>query len=359
MEPYDIRNAASAEPVPWDQRTAYERWCDDQKIPIIRDFYIPDLTKIELGPWEAMGGQGAFVELDGTEETNGAYVLRLAADESMLWQRRMFEELFYVAEGEGVTEVKTPTGSITTCRWQRGSVFGVPLNFEYRHIATQESVFYCVNSAPMVMNLFHSDRFVFDNPFTEFDRFDGSEDYFSPNGTFWARKDGATIWETNLVEDVRALELPPFEGRGGGGTNVCFELADGTVVAHTSEFPPGRYKKAHRHGPGAHVIMLSGEGYTLLWKSELEDAIDIKWTDNAVIVPPSNWWHQHFNTGGYPARYLAMRWGSWKHRLNHLSDNIAKDRRSGGDQIEYDDEDPMIKQLFAERAAGEGGGSTS
>jgi oxalate decarboxylase/phosphoglucose isomerase-like protein (cupin superfamily) len=270
----------------------------------------------------------------------------------MLWQRRMFEELFYVAEGRGVTEVRTQTGSITTCRWAQGSLFSVPLNFAYRHVAVEESVFYCVNSAPMVMNLFHSDRFVFDNPFTEFDRFDGSEDFFSPDGRFWARKDGATIWETNLVEDVRALELPPFEARGAGGTNVCFELADGTVVAHTSEFPAGRYKKAHRHGPGAHVIMLSGEGYTLLWKSSLDDVTDVTWNENAVIVPPSNWWHQHFNVGGYPARYLAMRWGSWKHRLNHLSDNIAMDRRSGGDQIEYDDEDPRIVELFDERRAG-------
>jgi mannose-6-phosphate isomerase-like protein (cupin superfamily) len=352
MDTYDVSNAATAPPVPWDERTAYERWAADQGIPIIEGFYIPDLTAVEMGYWEAMGCHGALVELDGTEETNGSYIIRLAPQETTLWQKRMFEELLYVAEGEGLTEVRSPDGRLTVCRWKRGSVFGVPLNFEYRHIATQESVFYCVNSAPMVMNLFHSDKFVFDNPFQEFDRFDGSEDFFSPNGRFWARKDGATIWETNLVEDVRALELPPFEARGAGGSNVCFELADGTVVAHVSEFPKATYKKAHRHGPGAHVIMLTGDGYTLLWKNSLDDAVDIKWTDNAIIVPPSLWWHQHFNTGETPAAYLAMRWGSWKHRLNHHSDNIAKDRRHGGDQIDYDDQDPRIDELFKSRLDG-------
>jgi oxalate decarboxylase/phosphoglucose isomerase-like protein (cupin superfamily) len=355
VKPYDIKDVASAEPVPWDQRTAYERWTEDQKIPIVEGFYIPDLTAVELGPWEAMGGHGAFVQLDGTEETNGAYILRLADGEESLWQRRMFEELFYVVQGTGITEVKTATGSITTCRWKAGSVFAVPLNFEYRHIAIDDAIFYCVNSAPMVMNLFHSDRFVFDNPFTEFDRFDGAEDFFSPDGTFWARKDGATIWETNLVEDVRNLELPLFEQRGAGGTNVCFELADGTVVAHTSEFPPGTYKKAHRHGPGAHVIMLGGDGYTLLWKNGLEDVVDITWNDHAIIVPPSNWWHQHFNTGDKPARYLAMRWGSWKHRLNHHSDGVGTDRKLGGDQIGYEEEDPRIREWFEQRKVPTGG----
>ena len=36
------------------------------------------------------------------------------------------------------------------------------------------------------------------------------------------------------------------------------ELAQNSMGAHISQFQPGTYKKAHRHGPGAHVIILDG-----------------------------------------------------------------------------------------------------
>jgi len=41
-------------------------------------------------------------------------------------------------------------------------------------------------------------------------------------------------------------------------------MAESMMGSHVSRFPIGIYKKAHRHGPGAHVFILTGKGYSLL-----------------------------------------------------------------------------------------------
>ena len=118
-----------------------------------------------------------------------------------------------------------------------------------------------------------------------------------------------------------------------------------------SEFAVGTYKKSHRHGPGAHVIILTGEGYSLIWP----DGEPIKrydWHEGSMIVPPDRWWHQHFNTGRERARYLALRpFQSYRYRGLSKPYKGRIDRRLGGDQIEDDDEDPIVKKMFEEEMA--------
>ena len=71
--------------------------------------------------------------------------------------------------------------------------------------------------------------------------------------------------------------------------------------SHISQFPVATYKKAHCHGPGAHVIVMSGEGYTLMWP-EGEEPRRYDWKEGSMVVPPNLWFHQHFNTGTTPVR---------------------------------------------------------
>jgi oxalate decarboxylase/phosphoglucose isomerase-like protein (cupin superfamily) len=129
---------------------------------------------------------------------------------------------------------------------------------------------------------------------------------------------------------------------------VNFELAGNVMGSHISEFPVGRYKKAHRHGPGAHVIILGGQGYSLLWPPNDGEMVRVDWKPGSVVVPPNQWFHQHFNSGADPARYLALRWNSWRYRFVALTDEkpIEVDVKQGGGQIEYEDEDPKIHEIF-------------
>ncbi len=194
---------------------------------------------------------------------------------------------------------------------------------------------------PLIINLFHNYDFIFKNDFVFADRFSGEEDYFSGKGTAYPGR----IWDTNFVADVYHFKLIEWRERGAGGATILFEIANNTLTAHISEFPAGTYKKAHRHGPGAHVIILSGHGYSLLWP-EGGQKVKFDWQPGSILVPPDRWFHQHFNTGKEPARYLALRWGSRKFSTAPEEDKLARSVKLGGDQIEYDDEDAEIYSLF-------------
>lgn len=355
--PYSVDQSADAPPMPWAPTTAYERWVEQQAIPVVRGFHVQDLTKVDTAEWISKGASGAIIQLDGADDTNGSYVLRIDRGEATLWSHHVYEELFFAVCGQGAIELRTG-GGIERQKFEPGAVFAPPLNVEYRLIAESATTLYCVNSAPPVMNLFHSARFADDNPFVFTDRMAPLDQsvtgYFDDRGRLWKRPDGAGVWETTWVDDANTFDLPRLEKRGGDGRMVTFQLGDGSLIAHISQFPSGQYKKAHRHGPGANIVILGGEGYSLLWERDGYDPQRVDWEPNSIFVPPDMWWHQHFNSGVDPARYLAMRWGSRKHRINHNYEGTLVDRRQGGNQIEYDEQSPLIDQLFAAECAQHG-----
>ena len=80
----------------------------------------------------------------------------------------------------------------------------------------------------------------------------------------------------------------------------------------------------------------------------------LDWHEGSIIVPPGNWFHQHFNTDKLPARYLALRWGSQKFRMSNTIYNRENNEMDWGNQIEYEDEDPKIRSTFERELANEG-----
>jgi oxalate decarboxylase/phosphoglucose isomerase-like protein (cupin superfamily) len=117
---------------------------------------------------------------------------------------------------------------------------------------------------------------------------------------------------------------------------------------HSSSWPVGVYKKAHRHGPGINVMILRGEGYTLMWPNgKDEPSITCEWGPGSVIVPGEGWFHQHFNTGSSPCLFLAIGWGSEKAKAG----GGAWSSSATGDEISFEDEDPQIHREFEEALA--------
>lgn len=336
------------------RQNTYSLWQAEEGIPIYNTFFVGDMKQLALERWARLGADAAFLNLEGAGDSNNCYVAEIATGASTKPMHHMYEELIYILQGSGATKVWNGSSDSHSFEWQAGSLFSIPLNAHFQHFNTsgKEAVRYvAVITAPVVMNMFHNPDFVFNAAYDFKDRFNGEAKFDGSGELFLSHRGTYKIWDTNFVPDADTVSLYRRNNRGAGGSYLCFELGRGTMVAHISEFPVGTYKKAHAHGAGANVIILSGQGFSLLWeKDKWDERVKVDWQPGSIVVPPCDWFHQHFNTGAEPARYLALRWGSNRHvfRPGGLESDGGTDTsvKDGGAQIEYPDEDHEVHELF-------------
>jgi oxalate decarboxylase/phosphoglucose isomerase-like protein (cupin superfamily) len=334
-----------------EKETPYTRWVAKEGLDIIGSFYVPSLNTVELKPWARRGGRAVFLNHDASRTSNDCYVCEIPPAGKLAPQRQLFEEMIMILDGNGSTAVWNDAGQRVSFEWQKGSIFAIPLNTWHQHFngsGTAPARYVAVTNAPPVMNLFEDEEFVFNTAHDFKSRFDGEPDYFANRG-----EQAGLLLKTNFVADAINLPLISAKERGAGGGHIRFNMARGSMNSHISQFPVGTYKKAHRHGPGAHVIMMTGEGFSLMWP-EGEEPRRYDWQPGSMIVPPNLWFHQHFNTGTIPARYLAF-----KHEVVSIrnAQGVPKawiSQRVGGDQIDYADEKPLVRTMFAEALAKNG-----
>ena len=55
----------------------YDKYMTEQEIPIFRDIGISKVQNLPLKPWSRMGGKGSFIQLFGTENLWGCYVVEV------------------------------------------------------------------------------------------------------------------------------------------------------------------------------------------------------------------------------------------------------------------------------------------
>lgn len=327
-----------------EKETPYTRWVKAEGLDIISAHYVPSLNTVDVKSWARRGGKGVFINHEASRTSNDCYVMEIAPGKQLEPQRQLFEEMIYVLSGRGSTTVWNDEGHRITFEWQAGALFAIPLNCWHQHFngsGKDAARYVAVTNGPPVINLYEDLEFVFNTKHDFANRFNGEPDYFSGQG-----EQKGLLLETNFVADAVNLPLISAKERGAGGGHIRFNMARGSMNSHISQFPVGTYKKAHCHGPGAHVIILSGEGYSLMWP-EGEEPRQYDWQVGSMIVPPNMWFHQHFNTGTTPARYLAF-----KHEVVSVrnAQGVPKawiSRRVGGDQIDYADESQLVRDRFA------------
>jgi mannose-6-phosphate isomerase-like protein (cupin superfamily) len=339
----------------------YAEWLISEGVKVYKEFYFPSLATIELGRWERKGGYGAVIHIDNRHMPNDCHVVEIKPGSKSEPEHHLYELTVYVVSGRGATTIwqgGKDEKRRSTFEWHAGSLFSIPLNAWYQNFngsGNEPARYIAVTNAPPMMRLLHDNHFIFNCDHTFHGRYSGEEDYFSGKGKLFNRR----VWESNFIANAPDMLLYGWKERGAGGVNAMLEMANNNMKSHISEFPVGTYKKGHRHGPGAHLVLLSGTaGYSLVWtKENRSDMIKCDWqVGSMVVVPSDNCYHQHFNSGTTRARYLALRSGDMG--LNTPrgggGENADRSMKEGGWQIEYEDEDPEIHKIFERELATNG-----
>src|SRR5262245_16799701 len=352
-------------------KTFYERFMEKEGVPVIDGYGVNDVRSVQLKPWKRLGCDGAYLQLRGLEGITGVYLGKVAVGSATQPERHLYEKVIYILQGDGVAEIQQRDRVPQNILWQTGSLFSPPMNTLHRLInhANEPALFLAVTTAPMTLDHYHNEQFVFNNDFAFYDRYDSEAGYFEEsNERYLAANNRQWIWETNFIPDARKAEIDAQEQKGAGVSLTQFEISNNTLIGHLAEWPVGRYHKAHFHGGGAVLVILRSEGYSLMWPNHLgtrpyengvgDQVIRVDWAAGSVFSPPTNWFHQHFNTGPQPALQLALRCGSQKFplgiRVTAIRAGVYTSVKAGGTLIEYSDEDPAIRQIYEAELAKKG-----
>lgn len=332
----------------------YAKWQKKEGVRVIHDYLFESLKDLALGDWPRKGGRGAIINIPYDIHRNDSHVVEIRAGGCSEPEHHMYEELVYVLAGRGATSIWWDEQQKQTFEWGAGSLFSIPLNAWYQHFngsGSEPARYIAVTDLPPTLRHYQNMDFVFDNPFRFTDRFGGESGFFDGEGKLYKGR----WWQTNFIPDAVNLQLYSWKERGAGGINAMLELPNRNLHSHISEFPVGTYKKAHRHHPGTHLLILSGDGFSLFWM-EGDKRRKCDWQQGGmVIVPELGCFHQHFNTGATRARYLAMGGGDDGMRAPKRGGTGGDtDLKQGGAQIEYEDEDPDIHHLFESELARHG-----
>ena len=340
----------------------FDKWVEREGLDLIRGYKVDNVYTLPLKDWQRTGGKAVQIQLEGTGELNAACVSEIPPGGQLKPQKHLYEEIIYVLRGHGATSVWLDQREKNTFEWQQGSLFAVPLNASYQHFngsGTTPVRLLSMSTAPVMMNLLRNDAAIFDNSLTFPERYRAESTYFSGQN----EEDDYLGWDkpyhvnfSNLFPDIHALPLHHLD-RGVDIRGNQFELVNGVLSAHLLEMPGGTFTKLHRHGPGAHVVWLEGEGYSMLFPEGGEMTKE-EWGPGTMLVPPAFWWHQHCAVTKEPALHLALKLSSRRNIVTRSSTRTLESTRTGGNQMDYEDIPPQmletLKQIFAEACAKRG-----
>ncbi len=357
-------------------KTPYDLFMEGEGIPIVRGIGVHKVQNLPRKPWKRLGGEATFIQLTGTESKWGCFVVEVPGAGALNPMRHLYEEIYYVVEGRGSTEVWLEGDTKRHIfEWQAGSLFSIPLNAWFRIVNASSSpaLLLAGNTAPNLLNLLQDPDALFQCPYQFLDRFSGADDFYKPNDDIEPDPvRGLAMRRTNFIPDIVNCDLPLDNRRSPGYRRIEPFMTRNTFYLWIAQHENGRYSKAHAHTSAAVLICIKGKGYTYTWPEKLGltpwkdgQADQVKRVDyepvGLVSAAPGGlrWYHQHFGVSKEPLRLTAWFGPNAPGREPGPAGELLKDVNGldideGGTAIPYCMEDPFIRSEYEATLAREG-----
>ncbi|MDP2731325.1 MAG: hypothetical protein Q8O55_12740 [Dehalococcoidales bacterium] len=333
----------------WRESPGYGQWIRSLDLPIHTGFYIEDLRTIETGWWEERGCNSAFVQLYGLEDIQDVRVMEIPPGKSTKPWRFALDDVFYVLSGKGLATVWSDEHSARkTFEWQERSLFMIPhqLHCQLSNASGEKPArLLSHNYLPLALQAVEEPDFFFNNPnlpgrtdLLEAFYSEAKEEISKEETEEWRR----TRWVGNFFPDMGVWDkMVPYRHRGAGGWSVSVSFPNSSRGAAMSIFPELRYKKGHRHVSGVFIIIPAGVGYSIIHEPGLtKEPVICHWQEGSCFAP--QFYHQHFNLGKTPARYLKFGPGGVRRYAERHMPRV---------QTEYPDEAAWIREYFEKELA--------
>jgi quercetin dioxygenase-like cupin family protein len=333
----------------WYVTSSYQEFVKREGAPLYEGSAIEDLSTLPLADWERRGGKVGYTRL-GDQEYYNLQIVEIPPQGALKPERHVYDSVMYVMRGKGATTIWQEGEPKHTVEWQEGSLLALPLNAwhqEFNASGTEPVRLLFGTNMAHVINFYHNLDFVFNNPFVFSDRYSYKmQNYYNDPGHHWNLR----LYETNFIPDIRQFHLDEYPERGIRTSIMRLAMANTSIGLHVMSVSEGTYATAHRHQAGAHVIVVDGEGYELMFMEGEEPKRKYSACPYAVVAPRLNEYHQHFNTGKGPYRMLAFRGTSLRYgygdRYDPNSASQDSDPNAWAFKISYEKEDPDVREDY-------------
>lgn len=244
-----------------------------------------DLLALDLRDWPRFGMKGAVCHVDGRCDYLTAFLFELGANQASAASRHIHEDVIYILSGTGTTEITLSDGHQLSIEWTEKSLVAVPINATARHKAGASGArFVALSDFRYLMGLYRNEAFLFVND--------------APLHGRQKRALDAGLLAKPLTQAIGNNEMTPLD------------LADLSVGVDLTALEPKSATLARRQMQGRHILGVDGAGFTLSFSHETSDIRRVHWHHGILVGLKGMQFHQHFNAGDRPARFISVELGS-------------------------------------------------